>query len=66
MDTQFSDYDGFSDGEYSNPGLHTGLKNIPNSTLKYLNYTTSYVRNWGIDEAFRETYQNWLVDGCGL
>jgi hypothetical protein len=59
MASQLSDDDDFSDGESYNPGLYTSLNQIQNSALKYLNYTTDYVRNWGIDEAYRETYQNW-------
>ncbi|KAH7075389.1 hypothetical protein BKA63DRAFT_511401 [Paraphoma chrysanthemicola] len=59
MDDPFSDYDDFSDGEGYNPGLCSDLSQIRNSTLKYLNYTTDYVRGWGLEEAFREIYQNW-------
>jgi hypothetical protein len=60
---QNSDYDDFSGAEGLGPGLNPGLnvtlKDLPNSTLKFLNYATSYVRKWRLDEAFRETYQNW-------
>jgi hypothetical protein len=56
-----SDCDDYSDGEGVHPGLYTDLSHIPNSTLKYLNYTLNYVGNWGLDEALRETYQNWFV-----
>ncbi|KAH7090748.1 hypothetical protein FB567DRAFT_546909 [Paraphoma chrysanthemicola] len=61
MEDSFSDYDDFSDGEGYNPGLYSDLWQIRNSTLKYLNYTTDYVRGWGLEEAFREIYQNWLI-----
>jgi hypothetical protein len=59
MATHPSDDEESSDEEYGNIGLDADLASIGNSTLKYLNYTKNYVRNWGIDEAFRETYQNW-------
>jgi hypothetical protein len=54
-----SDFDGFSDDDGTQPGLYSDLSHIATSTLKYLNYTTDYVWDWKIEEAFRETYQNW-------
>lgn len=59
-DSDGSDYP-INDG-YNFPGLDADLEDIQNSTLKYLNYTTDYVRHWGLDEGFRETYQNWFVE----
>jgi hypothetical protein len=59
MANHLSDYEDFSGEECHNLGLETNFTSIGTSALKYLNYTTGYVRNWGIDEAFRETYQNW-------
>jgi hypothetical protein len=61
MDDRASDYDDFSDDEGTILDINTELQHIGKSTLKYLNYTTSYVRTWGLDEAFRESYQNWCV-----
>jgi hypothetical protein len=42
-----------------NLGLDATLAQINVSALKWLNYTKNYLRKWGTDEAFRETYQNW-------
>lgn len=55
MATHPSDDEDPSGDDYDNIGLEASLASIGNSTLKYLNYTKNYVRNWGIDEAFRET-----------
>ena len=41
------------------PSLDIDLAHIQKSITKYLNLTNSYVRSWGCEEAFRETYQNW-------
>lgn len=53
-----SESDDFSDYEDYRLDLDANLCDIKKSALKYLNYTTDYVRKWNIDEGFRETYQN--------
>lgn len=56
--THASDSDGhFEDNDALE--LDVNLSSITNSTLKYLNYSDEYIPNWGLDEAFRELYQNW-------
>jgi hypothetical protein len=59
MDDQDSDYEDVADYDGTTIDLDASLDHIRKSTLKYLNYTTEYVRNWGLDEGFRESYQNW-------
>ncbi|KAF2131165.1 hypothetical protein P153DRAFT_395549 [Dothidotthia symphoricarpi CBS 119687] len=59
MEDYYSDSSELGDDDDTRPSLLTKLADIPNRTIKYLNYTTNYVPTWGGEEAFRESYQNW-------
>ncbi len=60
IDDDFDDFSNDEDDAYI--GLTTSLRSIKKSTIKYLNYSNTYVQNWGCKEAFRESYQNWYFD----